>query len=235
MKPDIFYTIYKITNIINQKYYIGKHKTLDLNDGYMGSGKLIKKAIAKYGIENFKKEILFVFTTEEEMNKKETELVVICKESYNICEGGKGGFSYINKNKLNIYGNNGKTGYGGENLFTASYSCKDAMIDQNRYDSWISKISKSMKEKLRDGKITNGFKGKTHSAKTKKKMKEDRRGWQTGIKNSQYGTMWITNGLTNMKIKKSDLDKYLKEGYRKGRVNVHHKEGSHERAEKVQS
>jgi len=38
-----------------------------------------------------------------------------------------------------------------------------------------------------------------------------------------------------MKIKKSDLDKYLKEGYRKGRVNVHHKEGSHERAEKVQS
>lgn len=92
----MFYTIYKITNVINQKYYIGKHQTKDLNDGYMGSGKILKYAIAKYGIENFRKEILHVFDTEEEMNAKEKELIVISEQTYNLHEGGHGGFGYIN-------------------------------------------------------------------------------------------------------------------------------------------
>ena len=51
----MFYTIYQITNTINDKIYVGKHMTLDLHDGYMGSGTLIKRAIEKYGIDFFKK------------------------------------------------------------------------------------------------------------------------------------------------------------------------------------
>ena len=86
------YTIYKITNKINGKTYIGKHQTTDLNDGYMGSGKLLKKVIEKYGLENFTKEILFDFNNEAEMNSKEAELVVVSEETYNLCPGGHGRF-----------------------------------------------------------------------------------------------------------------------------------------------
>ena len=84
-----YFTVYKITNKINDKYYIGKHQTKDLDDDYFGSGKLIKAAIKKYGIENFKKEILFVFETEDEMNAKEAELVteelIASGSVYNLC------------------------------------------------------------------------------------------------------------------------------------------------------
>lgn len=101
----MYFTIYKITNLINNKIYIGKHQTMDLNDDYMGSGKLIQRAISKYGIENFKKDVLFVFDSEDEMNKKESELVSenFCEleTNYNLCPGGKGGWGYINSKGLN--------------------------------------------------------------------------------------------------------------------------------------
>jgi len=97
----MFYTIYKITNKLNGKFYIGKHQTKDLNDGYMGSGKVLKRAIEKNGIDNFKKEILFIFDNEQEMNAKEKELVTLNEMSYNLCPGGKGGFGYINENGIN--------------------------------------------------------------------------------------------------------------------------------------
>ena len=104
LEYKLYYTVYKITNKLNEKFYIGKHQTNNLDDGYMGSGKLLKQAIKKYGIEFFSKEILHVFKTEEEMNAKEKELVIISEQSYNLCEGGQGGFSFINKNKLNTVG-----------------------------------------------------------------------------------------------------------------------------------
>lgn len=91
----MYYTIYQTINLINNKKYIGKHITENLDDNYLGSGILLKKAIIKHGIKNFKKEILFIFDNKLEMENKEKELITIdivdSEEYYNISLGGQGG------------------------------------------------------------------------------------------------------------------------------------------------
>lgn len=93
------YTIYKTINLINNKFYIGYHKTENPNDEYLGSGKLLIKAIKKHGRENFKKFVLFEFDTKEEAFKMEkilvNESVVKDKNSYNCKIGGEGGWDHI--------------------------------------------------------------------------------------------------------------------------------------------
>lgn len=88
----MYYTVYKVTNLVNGKFYIGKHQTNDLEDGYMGSGKIIRDAVRKYGIPNFHKEYLLVSASSQEMDMAERILVVVDKElSYNLSPGGEGG------------------------------------------------------------------------------------------------------------------------------------------------
>lgn len=93
--------IYKITNLVNGKFYIGKDK--HNNPAYMGSGLLLKKAMNKYGKENFIKEILEECFNLEELSKREIywiEKLNAIKEGYNIATGGEGGDTYtFNPNK----------------------------------------------------------------------------------------------------------------------------------------
>ena len=86
------HVIYKITNTVNGKIYIGAHSTTDINDSYMGSGNNIKLAIKKHGVGNFTKDILYVFDCVVECYKKESEIVnekfISRKDTYNISLGG---------------------------------------------------------------------------------------------------------------------------------------------------
>lgn len=95
----MFFIIYKTTNQIDGKYYIGAHQTFDIDDGYMGSGKYLKRAINKYGIENFTKEILHFCNNADEMYEKEKQIVnediVKNSNTYNIKMGGSGGWDHI--------------------------------------------------------------------------------------------------------------------------------------------
>ena len=89
------FTVYKITNILNGKTYIGVHKTDNPNDSYMGSGRAIKNAIAKHGRENFTKEVLFEYENADDAYEKEKELTLdfYLEENYNMKQGGVGGFT----------------------------------------------------------------------------------------------------------------------------------------------
>ncbi|MGL6228549.1 MAG: GIY-YIG nuclease family protein, partial [Culicoidibacterales bacterium] len=91
-------TVYKTTNLINGKYYIGVHRVKNescINDSYLGSGVCIKKAFKKHGKSNFKKEVLFVYDNYESAYLKEAELVteetIKMKSVYNQYPGGLGG------------------------------------------------------------------------------------------------------------------------------------------------
>jgi hypothetical protein len=53
------YYVYCVTNLLNGRKYIGSHAGF-VDDNYLGSGVIIKKAISKYGSRNFKKQILWV-------------------------------------------------------------------------------------------------------------------------------------------------------------------------------
>lgn len=89
----IQHIVYKTTNLINNKIYIGYHKLITPEKKcYYGSNKHLKKAIKKYGKKNFKREILFTFTTKEEALQKEAELVneawIKQNNTYNQALGG---------------------------------------------------------------------------------------------------------------------------------------------------
>ena len=93
--------IYKITNLINNKIYIGKHSNHTINSTYMGSGIAIKLAILKYGIENFKKDIIEEKFSLIDLNEAETYWIKFYESykpsiGYNRSLGGNGFGEYNN-------------------------------------------------------------------------------------------------------------------------------------------
>lgn len=209
----VFYTIYKIYNKLDGKIYIGKHQTKDLNDAYMGSGKQLKRAQKKHGIENFEKEILFQFDNEQEMNAKEAELVTeefcLREDTYNLCPGGHGGWGYLNSTGLN---NSGK------NWVEISQKLSMQRLGIKRPD-----VSESLKSAYAEERklITGAFSPEGVKEMSKRSLspeanlkRSNTMKTKTGNKNSQYNTIWITNGVDNKKISKTDT---IPENWYKGR------------------
>lgn len=122
------YIVYQTTNLINNKIYIGQHKTKDPNvfDQYLGCGIKINMpssyenpssplqyAVKKYGVKNFKRTTLAIFDTLEEALKLEAELVTYeflkRPDTYNAQLGGKTGYKYLPINQFDLKGNFIKT------------------------------------------------------------------------------------------------------------------------------
>ncbi len=202
------YTVYRTTNKLNGMFYIGVHKTADPNDDYLGSGKRLRCAIKKYGVENFQKEVLFVFEIKEEAYAKEKELVTQDVLDYGACYnlklGGEGGWDFANSKGLNTSGNRNYL-----NGFTKPGS------NVNEIKSKMSNSHKLTYVNATRRICPPDWTGKFHSEETKQKISKSAIGKQKGSKNSQFGSKWITDGILNKKIKK---DQEIPEGWRSGRV-----------------
>ena len=151
--------IYRTTNLINQKFYVGKDT--HNNPNYYGSGKRLKLAIKKYGIENFKKEVLEVCDTLELLNEREKfwikELNAI-SEGYNISLGGDGGDTISNNPRRD------------EISKKISESNKGKFIGKTNSKEIREKISNALKGRFVGDKNPNY--GKNHTDEVKDKIRK---------------------------------------------------------------
>jgi hypothetical protein len=209
----MFYYLYEIKNNLNGKIYVGVHKTKDMNDGYMGSGKVIRNAILKHGITNFTKVILETFENAKDMYAKEKEVVndefLTRNDVYNLRRGGTGGFDYINSQGLAPH--RGWTNTAREKAKVALsdvdwhqvHTLRFKKVDDNTRRNWSSKARETALSINSLKKRRETFKKNEH---------------QQGEKNSQYGTLWVYHELIGAKkINKVLLPEMIEQGWRKGR------------------
>lgn len=214
-----FHYIYKITNRLNGKFYIGMHSTDSLDDGYFGSGKYLKRSVEKHGKENHEMEILEHYSSREDLAAREKELVdkeLLQNEMcMNIRLGGDGGGGWEHLIKDEKYyqtrSTNGKE-HGSKN---GSKSLKALTFEER------SAHSKNMWEADRDSKLQNlknftSAAANSNQAKAKRKETLSKMKFQKGENNSQFGTCWINNGVEVKKIKKDELLVWLNQGWKQG-------------------
>lgn len=216
----MYYSVYKTTNTINGKIYIGCHKTENLDDGYIGSGKYLQYAIKKYGRENFKKEILAVFDNKEDMFEMESVLVddefIESEVTYNLKKGGDGGFDFINSNisfenrGFDYINKNGMNNTAGQHLIGSKKHLELLKSDLNYRDEWISKLKENH---------SRPFAGKKHTDDAKKKIGAANAKHQKGQNNSHFGKIWIYSLIEKVSksIKIEDLPEWESKGWIKGR------------------
>lgn len=192
--------IYLTTNNINGMKYIGKHYG-ELDDSYLGSGKILKRAIDKYGKENFTKSILYISNNNEENNEKEKYFITLYNAVsnplfYNIHEGGEGGNTTagytkeekeVLKRKLSELNRGKNNGMYGKQHSEETKSFLSYWAEFER-DNSIYKTPefRNKMSKLTSGE-NNGMYGKHHTIESKQKMSINSIGKTLGNKNGMYG------------------------------------------------
>lgn len=216
------YYIYRITNLTNGKTYIGQHKYKDLNDSYMGSGKLLWRAYKKYGKENFTKEILYSKVQYQE-TVNDMEKFAIAKEralgkaEYNIADGGDGycpnkGKHLSEETKRKMSESHKGKHFSEEHKEKLSKTKKGK--PSNRKGKKLGPFSEETKKKMSEAH-------KKVSEETKRKMSEAQKGkhlgpsseeWKKKISEARKGKHWYNNGIKNI------WSKTCPEGFVPGRI-----------------
>ena len=162
--------IYKTTNLINNRVYIGKHLGR-FDSNYFGSGKIIKNAINKYGKSKFKLNIIIYSDNEYKLNELEKFYIAKYRKLfgrtllYNISDGGGGCTGYKHSKKIRNILKQRQTGK----------KCPWLCGDKNPAKR------PEVKEKNRLAHL-----GKKHSLKTKKKMSQSHKGKKRSIRTAEH-------------------------------------------------
>lgn len=198
--------VYKTINIVNNKYYIGVHSTSDINDNYLGCGHWrgrkiytntaspILKAFLKYGDDNFKREILFVFDNREDALLKEQELIDINDvNSYNAREGGSNTYTYTTeaKNKMSK-----SAKIRSRKILLQTHLLKEHV--KNRIGKTYAEIYGVEKAKEISLKKSKSLTGRKLSAEHKQKMSNNRKGKDCG---KSKGRISVWNSITSKGIR----------------------------------
>lgn len=225
MESKMYGYVYLITNKINNKKYVGLRASSEFDASYWGSGKLIKYAIDKYGIENFTREILHWCDTPEELSEREVfELVdrhaASSSEYYNIIDtktpilfGNDNGFfgkRHTDKTKQIISEKNSGSYWSDERR--NKYEDWKSTEDYENHCAHLSEIKKGKslstehKDKIRDS-FTEAVRNKISDQKTnfysseqgaivKKKLSDNARERFTGVSKSDEHKNKISAALT---------------------------------------
>jgi len=199
------YIVYKTTNLVNGKIYVGIHKQkTKWFDGYFGSGILLQAAIKKYGIENFVRETLHEYETLNECRKKEYEIVDVefCKrkDTYNISIGGTGGDTLAGYDADTIKKMRVKAG---NNISSGIQKKIDSMGEEER-----EAFMNMRRENMLKVRIQPNNKGRKHTGKQLENII---------AASHAKGKIWCNNGSKNKAVYP---DEPLSEGYVYGRVIV---------------
>lgn len=181
--------IYITINMINGKRYIGQKMFREKWNGYLGSGIYFKKAIRKYGRENFYRDIVDIAYSKEELDRLEKEWIDNCNAIendgfYNIAEGGEGGYLLSGKTefeKQNIYKKISSSNKGVKLSKMARDNISKGHLGIEPWNKGVSGYSVHSEKtklamKLRQTGESNSFYGKKHKDETKLKFSEMRTG-----------------------------------------------------------
>ncbi len=180
--------IYKTTNTLNNKVYIGK-STKPYNENYLGSGKLLIKAVKKYGVKNFFVEVIDTADNLKDLNDKEKYWILLYKNnSYNIAEGGTGGDTMSNHpNKKEHYK---KIGEKVSKKLTGHLVSDSSKLKQSKsHTGWFNRLTEIEKNEYRD-KISKKMKElykNGHHSKGKKLSDDHKNKLSIAAKKNKFG------------------------------------------------
>lgn len=191
--------VYKTTNKVNNKIYVGKHKSNRFDENYLGSGVLLSSAIKKYGKENFITEVLEWCDNDSLLNDAEIYWIARLNSQdksigYNIAFGGNGGLS---GEVHPLYGKH-HTKESREKM-SKSHLGNTNRLGTHCSKQTIDKLRVYGKQLIGD---KNPFYGKHHTNESKIKISNAKRGkssWNKGISPSIDTRTKISNSLLGEK------------------------------------
>lgn len=192
--------IYKTTNLINNKIYIGQHRVEDdkFDNKYFGSGKLILEAINKYGVDNFLCEVLEWCSTEQELNEREIHYIdkfnsKVTFGNYNMSSGG-----YVPRLSGELNGN-----YNVHRPHTEEEKKHLSEVAKNHKPTFTRKHTTEERAKM-------GIKAREYNL-TKKDY--------TQVSKANTGKKFMSKNGIQKWINKEDIQQYLDDGWIFGACN----------------